>query len=108
MAEARARAAALVRAAAEEPARFEAFAARIAVLSQRIATLLPQVATLRGEQAGQLQEIAVTALQEQQERLDVYMTQARLGIAQLHDRAQLAVRRTDAPGVVRDGAEAPK
>ena len=95
VAEARARDAALVRAAAEEPARFERFAARIAALEQRIAGLVPQVAALRTEQAGQLQDIAVTALQQQQEHLEVYMTQARLGIAQLHDRAQLAVRRTD-------------
>ncbi|MBL8287752.1 MAG: hypothetical protein JNL85_07200 [Rubrivivax sp.] len=95
VAEARARDAALVRAAAEEPARFERFAARIAALEQRIAGLVPQVAALGAEQAGQLQEIAVTALQLQQERLEVYLTQARLGIAQLHDRAQLAVRRTE-------------
>ena len=102
VAEARARDAALVRAAAEEPARFEVFAARIAALEQRIAGLVPQVAALRGEQAAQLQEIAVTALQAQQQRLEVYTTQARLGIAQLHDRAQLAVRRSDAPNE-RDG-----
>ncbi|MCW5637287.1 MAG: hypothetical protein KIT17_28420 [Rubrivivax sp.] len=95
VAEARARDAALVRAAAEEPARFDRFAARIAALEQRIAGLVPQVAALRGEQAAQLQEIAIAALREQQDRLEVYKTQARLGIAQLHDRAQLAVRRAD-------------
>ncbi len=95
VAEARERDAALVRAAAEEPRRFEAFAARIAALEQRIAGLVPQVAALRTEQAGQLQDIAIAALQQQQERLEVYVVQARLGIAQLHDRAQLAVRRTD-------------
>jgi len=111
VAEARARDAALVRAAAEEPARFEAFAARIAALEQRIAGLVPQVAALRGEQAAQLQDIAVSALQQQQERLEVYTTQARLGIAQLHDRAQLAVRRGggDGPtGEARPVTEAPK
>ncbi|MBI5717958.1 MAG: hypothetical protein HZC37_09765 [Burkholderiales bacterium] len=112
--ESRARDAALVRAAAEEPARFDAFAARIAALEQRIAGLVPQVAALRGEQAGQLQDIAITALQQQQERLEVYMTQARLGIAQLHDRAQLAVRRSDGREGLREGppaeprTEAPK
>ena len=112
VAESRARDAALVRAAAEEPARFEAFAARIAALEQRIAGLVPQVAALRTEQAAQLQEIAVTALLQQQERLEVYTTQARLGIAQLHDRAQLAVRRADGPrevdGEPRGTTEAPK
>ncbi|MFO1295882.1 MAG: hypothetical protein U1F25_04945 [Rubrivivax sp.] len=105
VAEARARDAALVRAAAEEPARFERFAARIAALGERIAGLVPQVAALRSEQSGQLQEIAVTALQQQQERLEVYVTQARLGIAQLHDRAQLAVRRADGREGVREGSE---
>lgn len=112
VAESRARDARLVRAAAEEPARFEAFAARIAALEQRIAGLVPQVAALRNEQAAQLQEIAVTALQQQQERLEVYTTQARLGIAQLHDRAQLAVRRSDGPaeggGEPGRATEAPK
>jgi hypothetical protein len=98
VAESRLRDAALVRAAAEEPARFERFAARIAALGERIAGLIPKVAALRDEQAGQLQDIAITALQQQHERLEVYMTQARLGIAQLHDRAQLAVRRADSPG----------
>jgi hypothetical protein len=103
VAEARKRDAALVRAAAEEPARFERFAARIAALEQRIAGLVPQVAALRNEQAGQLQDIAVATLLQQQERLEVYKVQASLGIAQLHDRAQLAVRRSD--GRERDGGE---
>jgi hypothetical protein len=102
VAESRARDAALTRAAAEEPQRFDAFAARIAALEQRIAGLVPQVAALRTEQAGQLQDMAIAALEQEKERLDVYMTQARLGIAQLYDRAQLAVRRPDA----RDGAPA--
>ena len=97
MAQARERDAALLRAAAEEPARFERFAARIAALEQRIAGLVPQVAALRTEQAGQLQEIAIAALQQQQERLDVYVTQARLGIAQLYDRAQQGRGAPEAP-----------
>jgi hypothetical protein len=88
---------ALQRAALEEPQRFERFAARIAALEQRIAGLVPQVAALRSEQAAQLQDLSVAALQGQQERLELYAQQARLGIAQLYDRAQLAVRRSDGP-----------
>jgi len=36
----------------------------------------------------------VAELQRQQERLDVYAAQARMAIAQLYDRAQLASRAT--------------
>jgi hypothetical protein len=107
VAEARVRDAALLRAAAEEPARFERFAARIAALEQRIAGLVPQVAALRTEQAAQLQDIAVAALREQQERMDIYMTQARLGIAQLHDRAQLSARGGERRGEGALSTEAP-
>jgi hypothetical protein len=37
-----------------------------------------------------LQDIAVAELQGQQERLDVYAAQARLAMAQIQDRSQLA------------------
>jgi hypothetical protein len=100
LADARARDAAILQAQQEEPARFERFAARIAELEQRIAGLVPRVAALKAEQAGQLQDIAVAELEGQKERLEVYATQARLAIAQLLDRAQLAQRKPDA------GAEA--
>jgi hypothetical protein len=92
----RERDAALRRAEADEPARQQAFAARIQALSQRIAALAPQVALLTTEQQGQLQDLAIAELQAQQERLAVYAAQARLAIAQIHDRAQFA-RRSDAP-----------
>jgi hypothetical protein len=111
VASSRERDAALVRAAAEEPARFERFAARIAALEQRIAGLIPKVAALRDEQAAQLQDISIAALKQQHERLDQYAIQARLGIAQLHDRAQVAVRRPDGAGGAEAGqatTEAPK
>jgi hypothetical protein len=90
--DARARDIALVRAQQDEPERFERFAARIAELGTRVQALSPRVAALGREQQGQLQELAVAELESQKERLDVYATQARLAIAQLQDRAQLASR----------------
>lgn len=82
--------AALQRAQQEEPARFERFAQRIAELAARLTAGSPRVALLAREQQGQLQDLAVAALEAQKERLDVYGAQARLAIAQLHDRAQVA------------------
>jgi hypothetical protein len=92
LAEARTRDAALAQAQLDEPARHERFAARINALSQRLAGLLPQVAALSGEQQKDLQDIAVAELEQQQDRLAVYAAQARLAIAQIHDRAQFARR----------------
>lgn len=95
LAQAQAHDAALARAQADEPARFERFAARIAGLESRIESLTPRVAALEAEQQQALQALAVTALNEQKQRLDVYTAQARLAIAQLHDRALLAGRNDD-------------
>jgi hypothetical protein len=90
--EARARDAALLRAQAEEPARHERFATRLAALGERIRALQPQVAALEAESGQTLAALAVAELQGQQERLRVYTAQARLAIAQILDRAQLAQR----------------
>jgi hypothetical protein len=90
--EARARDAALLRAQAEEPARHERFAARLAALGERIRALQPQVVALEAESGQTLAALAVAELQGQQERLRVYSAQARLAIAQILDRAQLAQR----------------
>jgi hypothetical protein len=87
----------LLRAQAEEPARNERFAARIAELAARIQALQPQVALLDAEVQAQLQEIATAELQGQQERLDTYAAQARLAIAQILDRAQIAQRQERPP-----------
>jgi len=89
---ARARDAALLRAQAEEPARHERFATRLAALGERIRALQPQVAALEAESGQTLAALAVAELQAQQERLRVYSAQARLAIAQILDRAQLAQR----------------
>ena len=95
LAQARERDAALLRAQQEEPARHAHFAERIAQLGQRVVAMRPMVATTTALVQAQLQDIAVTELQGQQERLAVYAAQARLAIAQIHDQAQFA-RRADA------------
>ncbi|HEY9024306.1 MAG TPA: hypothetical protein VIP05_08405 [Burkholderiaceae bacterium] len=77
----------LARAQRDEPARFEDFARRIAELDARIDVLRPRVAALSQEQQGALQEIAITELKAQKERLAAYTAQARYAVAQLYDRA---------------------
>jgi hypothetical protein len=96
LANARERDAALLQAQQEEPARHARFAARIGALQARLQALLPQVALLDTAARQQLQHIAVTELQGQQERLDVYAAQARLAMAQIQDRSQVAQRATPA------------
>ena len=86
--------AALTAAQQDEPLRHQRFAERIRVLGERLLGLRPEVATTARAVQIQLQDIAVAELERQQERLAVYAAQARLAIAQIHDRAQFA-RRSD-------------
>jgi hypothetical protein len=106
LAAARERDAALLKAQQDEPGRHERFAARIAELGARLQALQPQVAALDAETQAVLQDIAVAELQSQKERLDLYAAQARLAIAQILDRAQLAQRsdRPAAPAATVPGA----
>ena len=92
LAAARTRDAALVQAQQDEPARHERFGARIAELGARLQALQPRVLALNAESQTQLQDIAVAELEGQKQRLDLYAAQARLAIAQILDRAQLAQR----------------
>jgi hypothetical protein len=92
----RQRDAALSRAQQEEPTRFDQFGARVADLDKRLHAVAPRVTTLLAEQQQYVQEIAVAALEEQKDRLASYTTQARLAIAQLHDRARTATDGTHA------------
>ena len=92
LAQARDRDAALLQAQQDEPARHERFAARIAELAARLQALQPRVAALDSETQTALQDIAVAELESQKQRLDLYDAQARLAIAQILDRAQLAQR----------------
>ncbi len=87
LADARAHDEALAKAQRDEPARFEAFAARIAALDARLNALLPRVATLSQAQQAALQDIAIAQLMSQKERLAGYTAQARFAVAQLYDRA---------------------
>ncbi len=87
---------ALTAAQEDEPLRHARFAERIAELEKRLNGLRPDVAVAAREVQLQLQDVAVAELERQQERLSVYAAQARLAIAQIHDRAQFARRDTPA------------
>ena len=87
LADARTHDAALDAVQRDEPAKFVAFAGRINELTARIRALQPRVAALSTEQQRALQDTAVVALREQQERLVGYTNQARYAVAQLYDRA---------------------
>ena len=87
LADARAHDAHLAQAERDEPAHFEDFARRIAELEARLDVLTPRVAALSTEQQAALQEIAITELKAQKERLAAYTAQARFAVAQLYDRA---------------------
>jgi len=95
LAQAREREVALQQAQQDEPLRHARFAGRIAELGRQLASLRPEVTVALRDVQQQLQDIAVAELEGQQERLGVYAAQARLAIAQIHDRAQFA-RRGDA------------
>ena len=92
LAQARDRDAALLQAQRAEPARHDRFASRIQELAARLQALQPRVAALDAETQTALQDIAVAELEGQKQRLDLYDAQARLAIAQILDRAQLAQR----------------
>ncbi len=100
LAQARDRDAALTMAQQDEPLRHARFAERIAELGKRLTGLQPEVTLALRDVQQELQDIAVAELEQQQERLGVYAAQARLAIAQIHDRAQFARRgdnTTEAP-----------
>jgi hypothetical protein len=77
----------LLAAQRDEPARQQAIDGRISALTQRLSTLLQALDQMSQSNAKQLQAIAVTELQSQQERLVVYEGQARLATAQIQDQA---------------------
>ena len=87
LAQASRRDAALAQAQRDEPARFDAFGARIAAVGPVLGATIPRVAALAGEERVALQDIAVAELTRQRERLAAYTTQARFAVAQLYDRA---------------------
>lgn len=80
----------------QEAERFDAFGQRLDALERRLAALLPPLQAQAEAQARALQALAVAALQAQQERLRAYATQARHGLAQLHDGARAPQEAADA------------
>ena len=78
--------AALAQAERDEPVRFDVFAKRIAALTPTMDVLTPRLATLSRAQQQLVQGIAIAELKRQQQRLEVYTTQARFALAQLYDR----------------------
>ncbi len=90
LSQAREHEAALNQAQSSEPAKFAGFDQRIVELDARIKALIPRVAVLTNQQQQVAQNIAVAALESQQERLATYVRQARFAIAQLYDLATVA------------------
>lgn len=88
---------ALRQAQRDEPARFAAYAARLAAIGPRLDAMLPQVTALERAQQLALQDLAVAALQAQKERLDGYTAQARLAVARLYDNATVSRTADHAP-----------
>lgn len=81
--------AALRQAQRDEPLRFDAFAQRIAAFTPTLQAMIPRVAALSQAQQVALQDIAVTALRQQQDRLADYAAQAQFAVAQLYDHGTL-------------------
>jgi hypothetical protein len=88
--------AALAQAQRDEAERFVRFGQRINALAQRINALLQPLAQTEAAQGLALQQLAIEGLQDQQARLAGYRNQARFAMAQLHDRARLALPATPA------------
>ncbi len=89
--QARSRETALNKAQTEEPKNFDAFAARIKALDTQLKSTLPKVVALRKDQEQAVQQIAVLALERQQQRLTTYVRQARHAMAQLYDQAAVSI-----------------
>jgi hypothetical protein len=83
---------ALMRAQTDAPKAFDAFAVRIAQSRVRISQLQDRVRAMASTHARYLEELAVTELAAQKERLTVYLTQARFAVAQMYDEASNAGR----------------
>ena len=81
------RRAALERAQQDTPKEFNAYDQRIRALAPRIAQLRARTEALARAQEAYLGELAIAELRLQQERLAVYLTQARFAVAQTYDRS---------------------
>jgi tetratricopeptide (TPR) repeat protein len=84
---ARASEAGIARAKQGEPERIAAFAGRSRELAARLRALQQKVGEVTAAQEQELQEIAVSVLEQEKEWLAGYATQARFAMAQIYDRA---------------------
>jgi hypothetical protein len=78
---------ALDRSRLTEPAAFDAFEVRIRALTPRIAQLQARTQELARAQEAHLGELAIAALQQQQQRLASYLTQTNFAVAQIYDQS---------------------
>ena len=76
------------------PASFTGFDSRIIRNKARIEELLARTESTHFAQGKLIEQIAVRELEQQKERLDTYIVQARFALAQTYDSAQLAGKGT--------------
>jgi hypothetical protein len=74
------------------PAGFGSFADRIAANRVSIHALLDRTRTLQAAQGRYLEHLALAALEDQKERIDTYIVQARFSLAQTFDHARQSGR----------------
>ena len=78
---------ALAYTAFDTPVRFDGFDQRIAAHKQTIRELLARTAATRLAQGAQLEQLAVSELERQKQRVESYLVQARFALAQTYDSA---------------------
>ena len=76
------------------PASFTGFDSRIIRNKARIEELLARTKSTHLAQGKLIEQIAVRELEQQKERLDTYIVQARFALAQTYDSAQIAGKGT--------------
>ena len=70
------------------PGTEELFGRRIAVLEPQVQVLLQRIATAKQRHEAFLEDLAITEMRAQQERLLTYRAQARFALASVYDRMQ--------------------
>ena len=99
--------AALLLAQKNEPARFADFGLRINQMKPLIDAMIVRVQLLTDEQKLVVQDIAISELKQQQQRLAQYATQARFAVAQLYDQGSLHAKQTNLTTTEVDHASKP-
>jgi hypothetical protein len=86
---------ALVQAQARAAQAFEGYDARIAAVRERIARAQARIVSVALAQERRIEELAVAELEQRQQRVAGYLTQARFAVAQIYDQA--THKQVDAP-----------